>query len=151
PVFVCSAPQSEEQLPRPSVFESLLVRTGKLEATYSDLGVEVAPFGVIPAKFRGSRGLQVFQLFQQDADWWTTVTAALPFSSTQHVGISSAIKQDGSLNAKVKYSLRGDNELLLRVAFHKTEREKWKDVAQMLALSDGFRGTITNVTASDPY
>jgi hypothetical protein len=47
--------------------------------------------------------------------------------------------------------MRGENELTLRVAFHKTEKEKWKDVAQMLALSDGFRGQIMNVTASDPY
>ena len=49
------------------------------------------------------------------------------------------------------YRMRGDNELLLRVAFHQTPKEKWKDVAQLLALSDGFRGKVTNVTASDPY
>jgi hypothetical protein len=47
--------------------------------------------------------------------------------------------------------MRGQNELTLRVVFHQTPKEKWKDVAQMLALSDGFRGQITNVTASDPY
>jgi hypothetical protein len=47
--------------------------------------------------------------------------------------------------------LRGDNELLLRVAFHKSGQEKWKYVAQMLALSDGFRGQIVDVTPSDPY
>jgi hypothetical protein len=50
----------------------------------------------------------------------------------------------------VKYTIRGDNELLLRVAFHQTPQERWKEVAGLLALSDGFRGTITNVTASDP-
>ncbi len=47
--------------------------------------------------------------------------------------------------------MRGQNELLLRLAFHQSPREKWNDVAQLLALSDGFRGQITNVTASDPY
>jgi len=47
--------------------------------------------------------------------------------------------------------MRGDNELLLRVAFHQAPREKWNEVAQLLALSDGFRGKITNVSASDPY
>jgi len=58
---------------------------------------------------------------------------------------------DGALRAKVKYVMRGDNELLLRVAFHKTPQDKWFEVAQLLALSDGFRGRIINVTASDPY
>jgi hypothetical protein len=46
--------------------------------------------------------------------------------------------------------MRGDNELLLRVAFHQTPKENWKNVAQVLALSDGFRGQVTDVTASDP-
>jgi hypothetical protein len=57
---------------------------------------------------------------------------------------------DGKLSAKVKYTLRGDNELLLRMAFHQTPPEKWKEVAGLLALSDGFRGAITSATASDP-
>src|ERR1700745_2808077 len=55
------------------------------------------------------------------------------------------------LNAKVRYTIRGDNELLLRVAFHQSPKDKWKEVAQLLALSDGFRGKVINLTASDPY
>jgi hypothetical protein len=37
------------------------------------------------------------------------------------------------------------------VAFHQTPREKWKDIAQLLSISDGFRGQVSSVTASDPY
>ena len=40
--------------------------------------------------------------------------------------------------------------MLLRVSFHQTPKDRWKEVAGLLALSDGFRGTITSVTASDP-
>jgi hypothetical protein len=47
--------------------------------------------------------------------------------------------------------MRGDNELLLRVTFHRTPKEKWNEVAQLLALSDGFRGKVSTVTTSDPY
>ena len=151
PVFVCSSPQPENQLPRPSLFESLLVRTGKPDAVYSDLGLEVAPFGAIPSKLRGSRGLQVLELFGQDEDQWTTVPAAMPFASSQRVAVQARLDALGSLAAKASYFLRGDNELLLRVAFHKTPQDKWKEIAQLLAISDGFRGEIKNVTASDPY
>ncbi len=66
------------------------------------------------------------------------------------MGVNATLSDDGKLTAKVKYTLRGDNELLLRVAFHQTPKEKWKDVAGLLALSDGFRGVITSVNASDP-
>jgi hypothetical protein len=50
----------------------------------------------------------------------------------------------------VKYSMRGDNELLLRLAFHQSPRDKWKDVAQLMSLSDGFRGKIISASASNP-
>jgi hypothetical protein len=36
------------------------------------------------------------------------------------------------------------------VAFHQAPKEKWKDLAQLLSLSDGFRGKVTSVSASDP-
>ena len=64
--------------------------------------------------------------------------------------VDAALAADGALNAKVKYSMRGDNELLLRIAFHQSPRDKWKEVAQLLALSDGFRGKIISASASDP-
>jgi hypothetical protein len=73
-----------------------------------------------------------------------------PFPAFQKVRVNGTLGQDGKLIAKVKYTLRGDNELLLRMAFHQTPKEKWKEVAGLLALSDGFRGVITSATASDP-
>jgi hypothetical protein len=83
-------------------------------------------------------------------EWHTTATH-LPFSAVQRVNVEAALGGDGKLTAKVHYSLRGDNELLLRVAFHQAPKEKWKDLAQLLALSDGFRGQLSSVNASDPY
>jgi hypothetical protein len=123
--------------------------------------VEVAPFGLIPSNLQGQKALQIKnwtklasaaplgKLIQYHA--WQKLEQGLPFTGSQNVSVAAALASTGDLSARVRYILRGDNELLLRVAFHKTPKEKWKDVAQMLALSDGFRGQITNVTASDPY
>src|SRR5208283_3073233 len=71
--------------------------------------------------------------------------------SIQRVSIEAALGSDGTLKSKVHYSIRGQNELLLRVAFHQTPKENWKEVARLLALSDGFRGKIISVEASDPF
>jgi hypothetical protein len=65
--------------------------------------------------------------------------------------VDAAIDASGGLSAKVRYTMRGDNELLLRVAFHQTAKEKWNEVAQLLALSDGFRGRVSKVTTSELY
>src|SRR5207245_323527 len=75
----------------------------------------------------------------------------LPFPASQHVEITAVLGSAGALSAKVKYRLRGENELVLRVTFHQSPREKWKELAQLLSLTDGFRGQVTSVTASDTY
>jgi len=66
------------------------------------------------------------------------------------VRVDASLAADGKLTAKVHYSMRGDNELLLRVG-SPSAQEKWKDLAQLLSISDGFRGQVTSANASDPY
>jgi len=149
------------QLPRPSLFNQLLLQVGTgSRSVYLDPSLEVAPFGVIRADLRGKDVLMVYHpgsysrvlgSAPEFAHSWRKLSADLPFKSSQRVIVDAAISLDGTLNAKVKYTMRGDNELLLRVAFHQSPRDKWKDVAQLLALSDGFRGKIISASASDPY
>jgi hypothetical protein len=141
-------------VPRPSVFKHLLISASDGKSSFwLDPSLEVAPFGMIssiPQKcvFVLNR---VFFAMNSTGHEWEPFDRKLPFAATQHVSINATFGADGKLTAKVHYSLRGDNELLLRVAFHQSPREKWKDLAQLLSLSDGFRGQVTSVTASDPY
>ncbi len=140
--------------PRPSVFTHLLISTtdGK-NKFWLDPALEVAPFGMITPSPKKCAFLLERFFYAMDSvghEWQTTATH-LPFSAVQRVNVEAALEGDGKLTAKVHYSLRGDNELLLRVAFHQAAKEKWKDLAQLLALSDGFRGQVTSVNASDPY
>jgi hypothetical protein len=128
----------------------------KDKGIYLDPGLQVAPFGMVPAALRGR---DIFIIpespqgpLQSPENYysWEKIPHDLPFPAAQKVEMIAAISAEGTLQSKVKYTMRGDNELLLRVAFHQTPKERWKEVAGLLALSDGFRGTITNVTASDP-
>ena len=114
-----------------------------------DPSVEVAPFGMIASIIRGKPALLLSPA--GDARVFENVPKNLPFAASQRVTVDASVAADGTLRVKVRYTMRGENELLLRVAFHQSEREKWKDVAQLLALSDGFRGKIISASASDPY
>jgi hypothetical protein len=144
----------EKGLPRPSVFKHLLISAndGKTDF-WLDPSLEVAPFGVIPANSGKCAFIlnRAFVAMNSTPHVWRQLNAVLPFPSTQKVTIDAKLSTDGKLVTKAKYMVRGDNELLLRVAFHQTPKEDWKNVAQLLAMSDGFRGQITNVTTSDPY
>jgi transglutaminase-like putative cysteine protease len=146
----------------PTIFRGVLVcDCSATPSIFVDPGLEVAPFGMVPAELRGKPVLLPLPLlalpkmtvgesgflFERE---WRRIPTSLPFEARQKVNIEASLDQQGALKAKVKYVIRGDNELLLRLAFHQTPKERWKDVAGLLALSDGFRGTITSVTASDP-
>jgi len=133
----------------PALFSHLLTGRYQVGGYYwLDLNVEVAPWGMIPPQFRDRPRFVV----ERDAKpHWETASIPLRYRSSQMVQVSASLDADGKLTARVHYAMRGDNELLLRVAFHQTAKDKWTDVAQLLSLSDGFRGKIISATASDPY
>lgn len=146
--FVASPAKETAAFARPSVFDHLVteVRTPSVNR-FVDLNIPVAPYSMIPSQFRGRHVLMI----EPDAqDAWRAVPRDLPFPAKQRVRIGATLAADGKLTARVHYVLRGDNELLLRVAFFQTPKEKWKNLAQLLAISDGFRGEASNVSASDP-
>jgi hypothetical protein len=140
--------QARPDVPSPGRFGYLLTLACNTDLpTWLDLNAEVAPFAMIPAQFRGR---PVLLIGRDEQEPWQTVTPASLYKPSQRVTVEAKLAADGVLSARVHYTLRGDNELLLRVAFHQTPKEKWKEVAQMLSLSDGFRGQVTQVSASDP-
>jgi uncharacterized protein DUF3857 len=153
--LVGSSEDLQKRLPTPSLFTRILTMWGT--RVWCDASLEVAPFGLFPSGLRGKHALWLRKVPDcgPTADclypFWVTIPDELPFAAFQKVQVHASLAPEGTLKATLNYTTRGDNELLLRVAFHKTPKENWKNVAQLLALSDGFRGQITNVTASDPY
>src|SRR5262249_11138267 len=131
-----------------SLTNTFVMVRGATKTYWLDPSVEVAPFGMIAATLRGRPALLVTP---SDARVFDNVPRSLPFAASQKVSVDATLALDGTLRAKVHYTMRGENELLLRVAFHQSAREKWKDVAQLMSLSDGFRGKILSASASDPY
>ncbi len=119
-----------------------------------DPALAVAPFGMLRADQRGRMALFPGSFPGEGRsleNCWRKVPNDLPFASAQRVDVTASLAVNGSLSARVKYTMRGDNELLLRVAFHQSPKEKWKELAQLLSITDGFRGQVTGVNASDPY
>jgi len=143
----------QSQLPRPSLFTRILT----MGRVWCDPSLEVAPFGLLLPGLRGKQALWLRkpQACGPTADCayalFATIPTELPFAAFQRVLVDATLASEGTLKVKANYTVRGDNELLLRLAFHQSPKEKWNEVAQLLALSDGFRGKITSVTASDPY
>jgi hypothetical protein len=142
-----SSGQIGSETPSPSRINHLLALGLGPNRAWLDLNLEVAPEGMIPAQFREK---PVLVIGGNVSAHLQTVYSPERYRSAQIVKVAASLAADGQLTAKVHYSLRGDNELLLRVAFHRSPKEKWRNLAQLLSISDGFRGKVTSVTASDP-
>ena len=148
-LVISSTETTQTELPQPGVFDHLLTMSGYPSINvWMDLNLEVAPYRMIVPQFRRKRTLLVGPAV---SDIWPTVQGDVPFPASQVVNIDASLETGGKLAAKVKYSLRGDNELVLRIAFHQNPKERWKELAQLLSITDGFRGQVTSVNASDPY
>jgi hypothetical protein len=145
---------NERGIASPLDFKRMLISASDGKKSYwIDPSLEIAPFGLIPPNSGKCAFIlnRFFILMNSTGHEWQPLNAMPPFPSTQKVSIDATLDADGKLTAKPRYVMRGDNELLLRVAFHQSPKEKWSEVAQLLALSDGFRGKVSNVTTSDPY
>jgi hypothetical protein len=150
PALTAPSSHSERGPALPSILTgALVVAYVNGKDVWLDTSAGITPFGMIAANLRGKPALLPFP--RSDIRFFEDIPKDLPFAAWQRVNVDANIGADGKLTAKVKYALRGDNELILRVAFHQTPKEKWNDVAQLLSLSDGFRGKIISATASDPY
>lgn len=140
---------SRASAPSPASFAHLLTLAATAQESYwFDLNLEVAPFGMFAPELRDRAALLVPA--PPDAAW-QSAKENFGFPSGQRVLVNGSIAGDGTFAAKITYIMRGDNELLLRIAFHQTPKDRWKEVAQLLAISDGYRGQIGKVDTSDPY
>jgi len=149
------------EVPRPSVFKRLISFGGGPHFKWlMDPGLQVAPPGLIaPVNEEFVFALnRINNIPVSDPNYpidsnsgvWMAAPKSPQIPAFQNVNVEARINVEGTLTAKMRYVTRGENELVLRLAFHQTPKERWKEVAGLLALSDGFRGAITNVTASDP-
>jgi hypothetical protein len=100
----------------------------------------------------GEKFRAISQRKPETDDCFTEVPANLPFRCSNRSRSILTLASDGKLKAKVRYSIRGDQRDSCSASPSiKRLRKNGQRSPQMLALSDGFAGQVTQVTASDPY
>jgi Flp pilus assembly protein TadD/transglutaminase-like putative cysteine protease len=147
-VLIAYREKLDPEFPSPAQFGRVITsaRLGE-KVIWIDSSDELVPFGFLPAPLRGKSALSI------DTDGTGRIVetpADPPFLSTQKVNIEGQITELGKLSGTIQYSLRGDTEFVLRTAFHRAPQTQWNQLAQTILTLDGLRGTVTNVTTSDP-
>jgi tetratricopeptide (TPR) repeat protein len=147
---VALLPTSEKfdpDLPWPGAIAHAVVHVeaGK-DTLWMDPSADTLPFELL---LPNSRGKNALVASTAAAPYFTKTPVDPPFPSTQDVDITGNVTSLGKLTARIRYTLRGDNEFELRTAFERTPQSEWKSVAQTMASIDGLHGTVTSVAPSD--
>ena len=77
-----------------------------------------------------------------------TTPADASSTSTQTFRIDGKLSDDGTFEAKVEDTTRGDVEVAMRAAFRQVPQPQWKDLMQQISYGLGYSGTVSDVNAS---
>ncbi|MGH9562717.1 MAG: transglutaminase-like domain-containing protein, partial [Terracidiphilus sp.] len=135
------------ETPSPAQFQHVITAVPLgTQTIWMDSTVGLAPFRMLPAPLRGKSAL----LVASDGIGRIVKTPAdPPFRSLQQVDIEGTVSPLGLLAGSVHYSLLGDTELALRLAFQTTPESRWNQLGQTVLAYDGIRGEVTSVKPSN--
>jgi len=148
PALISSVHALDPEVPSPGQFDHVItaVNLGK-DVVWLDTTSEIAPFEMLTPNLRDKKAL----LIPANAPARLVDTPAKPaVAQSEHLQVTGTLSQTGELTATVDETVRGDEEILLRSAFHHLPQPRWKDLVQQIASAQGLDGTISNVVASSP-
>ncbi|HZW92208.1 MAG TPA: DUF3857 domain-containing protein [Candidatus Eremiobacteraceae bacterium] len=150
PALINSSWRLDPEVPSPAQFDHIigyLPQSKDKEAIWLDTTIEVAPSGYLVTRLRDKQALVM--LGERSIQLLTT-PADPPVPSTQAFTIDGRLSDDGTFDAKVEDTTRGDSEVLMRAAFRQVPQPQWKDLVQQISYGLGYSGTVSDVSASAP-
>lgn len=152
PVLINSSRKIDPEMPSPSQFDHVITAVHTAQGlSWMDTTSEVAPFRMLSANLRKKQALLAPREGSPDgAPRLLETPADPPFASSHLVEIEGTVSELGKLDANVRYTLRGDNELPLRITFRRTPKNQWKQLGQMISSGDGVGGQVLDIKAGDP-
>lgn len=135
------------ELPSPSQFDhviSLIPR--QRDSLWLDTTPGLAPFGFLFFPLRSRSALVV----SPDGGSRLQITpAALPFTTFSRIETEAQLSALGTLTGTVRFTVRGDAEVFLRLAFQSTPRARWDEMGRFLGTADGVHGRVDSVRTGD--
>ncbi|MBW8869688.1 MAG: transglutaminase domain-containing protein, partial [Acidobacteriales bacterium] len=142
PVLIGSGIKLNEQVPSPGAFNHLITAVPQQDGLlWLDTTSEVAPYGMLLANIRGTKGLIV----REGKDSILAETPnALPFENIDRFEAEGTLNEKGEMNAHNKIIVRGDSEVVIRGIVRQVAPVQIDQVAQYISSRLGFGGTASN-------
>ncbi len=145
-VLIGAGVRFNEAVPSPQAFNHLIttaVVNGK--QVWLDSTSEVAPYRVLLYAIRDKQALVIPEAGSAAVE---RTPAGLPFDQLETLDATGTLDKDGTANLHMVLTLRGDNEVIIRSAFHATQANQYQELTQRMSQGMGFGGTTSNVQIS---
>lgn len=146
-VLINTDSKIDPDFPSPSEFNHVitLARAGGKDV-WVDTTSEVAPFQLLVSDLRNKQGLVI----GADGATLQRTPANPPMKSLMLQDIDATLQANGTLNAHLRLTARGDLELILRTVFRSVPPAQWKEVLQEYVKAQAGTSEIANWKISDP-
>jgi Flp pilus assembly protein TadD len=147
PALMNSSRKVNPEIPSPGQFDHVITVVPRGNSlTWLDTTPQVAPYGLIMQVLRDKQALvvrsgQVPELVKTPPN--------PPFARMETFTAEAKLDGDGTLTSKMKQTLRGDSEVVLRSVFRQTAKTDWKTFVQQMSYRMGFGGDVSAVEASE--
>ena len=147
-VLINSGRKLDPDVPSPSQFDHVftLLPLGK-EEIFMDSTTEVAPFRLLAPVLRKKQALIIPQ---EGAPHLEETPADPPMTNRQISEVDGKVSELGKLEAHVRYEMRGDTELYMRMLFRHVPRNKWTEWVKQINAYSGLSGEVSDLNVSDP-
>src|SRR3984957_3269131 len=148
PALISSRVTVDPDVPMPAQFDHVISAVPQGSAlSWMDTTPEVTPMGYLMTNLRGKPALVIMP----DKVAFQTTPANPPLGSKYTSTITAKLDVDGTLQAHVEATYRGDDsEFNYRYLFRRVPEPQWKDFAQKNFYGARLGGTITSVGVSPP-
>lgn len=148
PALVNASRKLDPDVPSLSQFNHMIsVAPEGNKLVWLDTTAEVAPYGLLLSNVRDKQALVIFS--GKPAALMNT-PADPPFPSLIRFETVGKLGGDGVLHARITREIRGDLEVLLRLAYRRTPRPRWQELTQQVSYMSNFAGEVSNIDVSDP-
>jgi tetratricopeptide (TPR) repeat protein len=148
PALIGTGAKIDPSLPTPASFDHVITVIPRADSfQWLDTTPGVAPYGFLWLQLRDRLALVVLN---DGHSKLVKTPAQPPTPSFLHFTMTATIDASGTLEGHARAETRGDEEVVLRLAFQNVPNTKWKDLVQSLSASMGFGGTVDAVFASVP-
>jgi tetratricopeptide (TPR) repeat protein len=147
-VLIGAGVRFNEAVPSPGSFNHLITTVsvdGK--AVWLDSTEEVAPYGAMMYVLRDKKALVVPDSGVAKVE---TTPAALPFPSFQKLDAVGTLEREGVLNSHIVWTMRGDDELAVRLAFRQVSPGQYGDLVQQISQNMGYQGKTSQADVTKP-